>query len=135
MRIQDNTGGGSHELQLGPSASSGIFDGVDLFRVGVFCAACLRKHGATTPLAILEHSSYPDGAQSWRWTRVGRSGRAHRGLIQFARPSDGSSSQVPRTGGVELMCQRCGARPRLSFARLTADADAARISGVSAVNV
>lgn len=122
MRVRGTSGA------LGPIEGDEMAD----YRIAVDCAACLRKHAATTTLAILEHA--PFGDQHWRWIRVGRAGN-HDGRIAFALPTDPGSSSLPRRGGAEFRCQRCGARPRISFARLRAEAEAVRIAGASVLNL
>lgn len=98
------------------------------FRVGIFCAKCLRRHGATTLLAVLSLSVAP-GAR-WRWSRVARS-RGARTATAFKRSTDNDFA----TGGAELECQRCGAHPRVNLDRLATDADATRRAGASAISV
>lgn len=88
--------------------------------VGVYCATCMRRFGATTLLAVLG---------GYSWARVTRT--KHKNLKKFKRRADAKDP----TGGAELYCQRCGARPRVNLDRLDADADAVRRAGGSAISI
>lgn len=100
------------------------------YRVGVYCATCMRRYGIRTLLAVMSHPDYyPDG--SWAWARAARPKQSKEWSL-FTLPTDPKYA----TGGAQLgACRRCRAQPRVNLDRLAREADAAMAAGVSGVNV
>lgn len=111
---------------LGPQPDGGC-------RVDVYCSMCLRRHATTTILLMMTRE--PGDESRWRWAPLVRRSevKTRDGRKSVTIPSPQHARDGDR--GLELFCQRCRSRPRVSKRWLLDAADDCRRVGTNLIGV